>query len=555
VLNTSSHDALTGNELSQSRQIFTLLRHLLGRLYFLSCVLTLDCVALASVPHIGSLLGPFAPAGIVAFAVFLGLGHSTLKGSKKELRFNWWLFCTHLVCIAAVILCYLAVLHGSKVFASHLVQVMLTAIVLAAIALLALACVPLSEWIRTVGTTTSLWVAALLAGVAAGILRHPFQSLWMSSSFSVGTVLQSTTFDFVQVVLRHLLPHLVAEPARFVLGTPRFLVYIAPECSGMEGLGLVLVFTLVWLWYFRKESRFPHALLLIPCALLSVWLLNVVRIAAIILIGNAGAPDVAMVGFHSQAGWIAFTTVALVFSMATRKISWVQRVPAHVNGVVDESPDMAERGESPATAAYLVPFLAILAASFVSRAASGSFEWLYPLRFFAAAIAIWYFRNEYRRIDFHFGWTAPITGVGAFLIWIAPSLWPREIAANSVSAGLAALSPAMRSAWIAIHIAAAVTTIPIAEELAFRGYLARRLISRGFDAVPFSSLTWLSICISSVAFGLLQGTHWFSGIIAGAAYAWSLKRRGRFGEVIAAHATTNLLLAVWVLLSSDWALW
>ena len=555
MLNISSHDALTGNKSSQSGQFFSLPRHLLGRLYFLASILTLDCVALASVPHIGSLLGPLAPAGIVAFAVFLGLGHPTLKGSKEELRFNWSLFCAHVVCMAAVILCNLAVLHGSEVFAFHRVQGTLTAIVLMAIVLLALACVPFREWIRTVRSNTSLCIAALLAGAAAGILRHPFQSLWNSSGFSVGAFLQSATFHFVQAVLRHMLPDLVAEPAQFVLGTPRFLVYMAPECSGMEGLGLVLVFTFVWLWYFRKESRFPHALLLIPCALLSVWLLNVIRIAAIILIGNAGAPDVAMVGFHSQAGWIAFTTVALGFSMATRKISWVRRVPAHADGVIDESPGMAERDESPATAAYLVPFLAILAASFVSKAASGSFEWLYPLRLFAAAIAIWYFRNEYRRIDFRFGWAAPIAGAGVFLIWIAPSLWSREIAANALSAALPALSPAMRSAWIAIRIAAAITTVPIAEELAFRGYLARRLISREFDAVPFSSLTWLSIGISSVAFGLLHGTHWFIGIIAGATYAWLLKRRGRIGEVIAAHATTNLLLAAWVLLRNDWALW
>jgi exosortase/archaeosortase family protein len=174
------------------------------------------------------------------------------------------------------------------------------------------------------------------------------------------------------------MPDLIAEPATFILGTPRFLVFIAPECSGMEGLGLVLVFTVVWLWYFRKESRFPQALVLIPSALVTVWLLNVVRIAAIILIGNAGAADVAMVGFHSQAGWIAFTVVALLFCMATREIAWVRREPAHAGGVMDESREITDQGESAATAAYLVPFLAILAASFISKAAAGYFEWLYP---------------------------------------------------------------------------------------------------------------------------------------------------------------------------------
>ena len=51
----------------------------------------------------------------------------------------------------------------------------------------------------------------------------------------------------------------VRDPATFILGTPRFSIIVLKACSGMEGLGLVLVFTVVWLAYFRKESRFPQA--------------------------------------------------------------------------------------------------------------------------------------------------------------------------------------------------------------------------------------------------------------------------------------------------------
>ena len=554
MLNTFPHHTLAGDTSSQSRRFFFPPHHLLGRLYFLAAVATLDCIALAIVPHFGSLLGPMAPAGIAAFAVFLGLGHSTLRASKEELRFNWLLFCAHLFCIGAVVLCNVAALRGSNLFASRTAHFSLSGMVLAGLLLLAVACVPLSNWIKTIRETTSLWIAALVAGVAAGILRHPFQLLWNSNSFSLGVALQNATFYAVQNVLHHVLPDLISDAPSFTLGTPQFLVFIAPECSGMEGLGLVLVFTVVWLWYFRKESRFPHALLLIPCALISVWLLNVVRISAIILIGNAGAADVAMVGFHSQAGWIGFTTVALLFSMATRKISWVQRGPA-IAGATNTLPDASERGESPATAAYLVPFLAILAASFVSRAASASFEWLYPLRFLAAVVALWCFRREYRHLDWRSGWTAPVVGVAVFFAWIAQSLFMRGGSGSSLSTALTALPPAMRTAWIAIHIAAGIITVPISEELAFRGYLARRLLSRDFEAVPFSRLTFLAIGISSLTFGLMQGHYWIAGIIAGVAYGLLLKRRGRIGEVIVAHATSNLLLAAWVLLRGDWSFW
>jgi hypothetical protein len=39
------------------------------------------------------------------------------------------------------------------------------------------------------------------------------------------------------------------------------------------------------------------------------------------------------------------------------------------------------------------------------------------------------------------------------------------------------------------------------------------------------------------------------------AYAGALKWKGRIGDAVVAHATTNLLLAVWVLSRGDWAQW
>ena len=233
-------------------------------------------------------------------------------------------------------------------------------------------------------------------------------------------------------------------------------------------------------------------------------------------------------------------------ALVAAKVPASAALPSH-DATIASTVTANETAESPATAAYLVPFLAILAASFISKAASGYFEWLYPLRFIAAAIALWYFRSEYRKLDWRFGWIAPATGAAIFLAWIGPALWMHERHASPLGSALAALSPSIRTAWIAFRVAAAVVTVPIAEELAFRGYLARRLISRNFDEVSFRSLTSLSVCLSSVAFGVMHGSHWFVGILAGLAYAAVLKWRGRIGDAVIAHATSNLLLAVWVL--------
>ncbi len=391
-------------------------------------------------------------------------------------------------------------------------------------------------------------------------MRYPLQSFWDASSSAPGRVLQVIAFHSVKVVLRFFLPGILVDARTFRIGTPNFTVIIAEACSGMEGLGLVLVFTVVWLWYFRKESRFPQALLLIPCALLCVWMLNILRISALVLIGNAGGREVAMVGFHSQAGWIAFTLVALAFSMATRKLSWVRRIPSSAAAATSAAdlqaqPNIEETGESPATAAYLVPFLAILGASFLSKAASGYFEWLYPIRFFAAILALVAYRSEYRKLNWRFGWAAPLTGAAIFLVWIVPGLWAHTSSASPLGSALNTLSPTARFTWISFRVLAAVLTVPMAEELAFRGYVARRLMAREFDTVAFTALTALSIGISSFVFGLMHGQQWIVGTLAGLAFAAVLRSKGQICDAFVAHATSNLFLAAWVLLRGDWGQW
>ncbi len=592
-------------------------RFLLGRLYLLAGVLAVDCALVASVPHAAPLLGPLAPAGIVSFAVFVGLGYRRLKAQREEIEFNAGLFAVHAACVAALVLVNLAAEHDAGSWLNTHGGLLLAGAVLAlAVELAALACIPLGVWVSTARVTSPVWIYAALAGIAAWFLRSPAQGLWIQSSAANVYLLQIATFRSVQAVLGFLLPNLVVVAGPFVIGTPRFSVSVGAPCSGIEGLGLVLVFTLVWLWFFRRENRFPQALALIPCALACAFVLNVARIAALILIGNAGAPEVAFVGFHSQAGWIAFTLVALGFSMATQRLGWVRkpidplkvgagfvtghdfsgaeiaeeslqalRAAERISAIGDNAsfvsghdfsraesaatgawalaPEAtiraghpaAARGESPATAAYLVPFLAILGASFISKSASGYFEWLYPLRFVAAAVTLWAFRREYRQLNWRFGWAAPLTGLGIFLVWIAPEWWVHPAAMSSLGSALAALSPFARGSWIAARLAAAVLTVPLAEELAFRGYLARRLVAREFDEVPFGRLTLVSIAVSSLAFGLMHGQHWLVGILAGLGYAVLLRGKGRMGDAVVAHAVSNLLLAAWVLARGDWGMW
>lgn len=539
---------------------------LLARFVLLGLCVALDVAILAYLPRNFSLLGPFAPIGIVAFAAFIGLGYSYLRTQEEPLPFSTSLFCVHLACVAAVSSASLDVPHSLQTGTDALLQLTaLRTVLVAGLVMLGLACIPLPVWIRTIRSSRWLGAQAILAGLVAWCLRFPAQSLWRPESSTPGRLLQALTFRTVSPLLHAVLPGVTVDPSQFTIGTDRFAITIAEQCSGLEGLGLVLIFVTLWLWYFRKEMRFPRALLLIPCALISVWILNILRIAALVVIGNAGAPDVAMEGFHSQAGWIAFTLVALLFSISARRIRWARIAlpdssqqspsPATFTGSTNVT---SEKGESPAVDAYLVPFLAILAASFLSRAASGSFEWLYPLRFVAAVLALWLYRGELKRIHWRFSWVSPLAGAILFALGLAASHILQPGTSSTLGSALAALSPQARITWLAFRIAAAVITIPIAEELAFRGYLARRLIRFSdpeFEQQSLGAITPLSILLSSVAYGLMYGRFWALGLAAGLTYAGLAKWKSRLGDAVIAHATSGLLLAVWILATGNWSLW
>jgi exosortase E/protease (VPEID-CTERM system) len=320
-------------------------------------------------------------------------------------------------------------------------------------------------------------------------------------------------------------------------------------CSGLEGVGLMLAFCCAWLLYFRDEYRFPRALLLIPGGMLLIFGLNVVRIAVLMLIGDAGYPDVAMYGFHSQAGWIAFNVAACGLIYVSQRTGAFQRTRPNEPAATGTGNPTTDNP----TAAYLMPFLTILGVGILIRASSSGFESLYFLRLLAGAAVLALCWPRLSGLDWRFSWRAPAAGALVFVLWVAAS--SLLAASMPMPAALAAMPATARVLWIMARVAAAVITVPIAEELAYRGYLLRRLQGADFESVPFKAVGIPALVVSAIIFGAAHGSLWLPGIVAGLIYGWLVMRTGRIGEGVAAHATTNALLAAWVLLGNQWQLW
>jgi exosortase E/protease (VPEID-CTERM system) len=405
----------------------------------------------------------------------------------------------------------------------------------AALALIA-AAAPLNLWMSAVRQTGRAPIYALIAALAAVVAIQLSQRLWEPTA--------ALTFRLVQFAVHPLLPALTSNFSTLTLSTDRFAVTISEQCSGLEGVGLMLAFCATWLWCFRREYRFPRALIIVPVAALLAFVLNVVRIAALVGIGDAGYPGIAMVGFHSQAGWIAFNTVAFGVAALAKRVSWMRR---------DPHTPAADAGAHNGTAAYLMPVLAILAAGMIAHALSSGFELLYPLRLVAAAAILWVYRGSYANLDRHISWRAPAVGVLIAGVWflfahflIAPSAEPQALSLLPAPLGVA---------WLVVRTLAATVTVPIAEELAYRGYLMRRLVRADFESVRFADVRWPALTVCAIVFGIMHGAMWFPAMLAGMAYGAIAIKTGRIGEAVVAHATTNALIAAAVLLFDQWQLW
>jgi len=384
----------------------------------------------------------------------------------------------------------------------------------------------LIAWSIAAGTT--VWAAGLLT-----------EALWPP--------LARYTFAVVRWVLSGLYADVISDPNLLRVGTPVFRVVIAPECSGYEGVGLILAFLAIYLFLFRKDLRFPGALLLLPIGAITIWLLNAVRIIALVVIGTSGWPDIAAGGFHSQAGWLIFNAVGLGFVAIINLRGYFM---AHATA----AGEIAAGATFESTAAYLGPFVAMLAAAMVTGAVSAGFDWLYALRIVAIAAVMWSCRKTYARLNWTCSWGAFAIGVGTFAVWIA--MFPDGLTSTAAwPVALQSIHPSWAAAWLALRLAGYVIAVPVAEELAFRVYAMRRVTDSDIESVPVGAFTWPSFVISSTLFGVFHGALWPQGVIAGMAFACALYRRRAVGDAVLAHATTNALIALYVFTSGRWSVW
>lgn len=367
-------------------------------------------------------------------------------------------------------------------------------------------------------------VAMVLPDIAAAIGPLWYWNLLTETTFVAVALLLSLFADSVTIV-----------PARQIIGMNDFAVAVADSCSGVEGFALITAFMGIHAWLFRDTLRMGrYWTVVLPLALLTSWLLNIVRIAVLIHIGAFVSPELAANGFHSFAGWLFFILLAFGVLVAVNRIAWLQRD----GGAALPTPTLVETD----IAARILPFIVFMLSGVIVQAFWTTPEFGYPLQAAAMAVALWLVRRPLVRYLARPDRVAVAGGLAVAALWIA-----RAPAPETPPEALMALSGRMFALWAAARILGTVVLVPVIEELFFRGYVQARL-DNGRPARRA-----VAIALSAALFAALHG-RWLEAGAAGVLFSLIYLRRGRLADAIAAHAVANAVIAAVAAWRGDWTL-
>lgn len=348
--------------------------------------------------------------------------------------------------------------------------------------------------------------------------------------------LQLVTFYGVAIVLAILGNDVFVNLELETIGIVDFYVEVAESCSGIEGLALTTAFMAIYALIMKDDLRMRRFWLIVwPAAMLLSFILNIIRISVLILIGAYVSPELAVNGFHSFAGWLSFTLLALLILTIVNVLPGLSTAPRTTG--LQTAPSIREDQ----AAAFIVPFLAFMLSGLFVHTFSQTPEVWYGVQVAAMALALWIFRKPVlaltRELDLIAIGAGLLIGIG----WIVTAE-PSEPYESLAEFGALALV-----IWVILRVIGTAILVPLVEELFFRGYL--------FSLIDDGSLMRraLAIAISTAGFAALHSRP-LAAAIAGIIFAAVMLRRGRVFDAIVAHAVANALIAAAALATGQWSL-
>jgi uncharacterized protein len=186
--------------------------------------------------------------------------------------------------------------------------------------------------------------------------------------------------------------------------------------------------------------------------------------------------------------------------------------------------------------------------------------WLYPPKIFlVSALLVFYWKNYPELKENPFSNMMEIglsIGVGLFVYfaWVRLDFpWAKQ---GESGKGYDPYEAGVQVGMVlaAIRIVGASVVVPVMEEVFWRSFIIRYIVSPDFTKVKLGTFSLLSFLITVVFFGV-EHHFWFAGMMAGAIYNLLLYKTRRLWPCILAHGITNLAMGIHVLTTEEWFWW
>lgn len=157
---------------------------------------------------------------------------------------------------------------------------------------------------------------------------------------------------------------------------------------------------------------------------------------------------------------------------------------------------------------------------------------------------------------------AVLLGVAVFAVWVLPDrLFPgyrhssifENLLTGSAQGTGEFQSQGKAVLWLRAFRAAAI--VPLVEELFWRAWMMRWLISPEFLKVPLGAWSASAFWIVAALFAAEHGAYWDVGLAAGVLYNWWMIRTKSLGDLVLAHAVTNACLSAYIVAAGRWEYW
>jgi len=233
---------------------------------------------------------------------------------------------------------------------------------------------------------------------------------------------------------------------------------------------------------------------------------------------------------------------------------------------------------------FLLPFVVyMLVGSFepsppsATPAAAGNSSWLhldipysaypliYTLKIALTVAALAYVWPGLRQFPWRVNWGLAVgigvVGVVAWVLlaifqrWLMDRLgWSLALGTRSAFNPLEQLAdrPALAYAFLAIRFFGLALLVPVIEEFFLRGFVMRYFVHQDWWIVRFGTVNRLAVVLGTAVPVLMHPQEALAAAVWFSAVTWLMLRTHNIWDCVTAHASTNLLMGIYVVASGTW---